>query len=256
MKSQQQITLAVCRWSAWAPGVTDAASWHGWAAGEKAISGPVTPDVQFVAPMERRRLSGLSRMVFRTAVDCLTDEGEAVGYVFCSRYGEYNRSFGILSDLANGQTVSASAFSNSVHNTSASLFAIEKQDHSQSTAVSGGVATLEAGFMEAWCLLSDEMASTVLVVYHDEPLPELYRGQPTTVINSAAFAMLVRLPEPGRDAIDLRLSWCAQEKIPAASCMASDPALQVLRLLVEGGDPVGLDTERLVWTWSTGDEAA
>jgi len=256
MKSEQQITLAVCRWSAWAPGVTDTASWHGWAAGEKIISGPVAPDVKFVAPMARRRLSALSRMVFRTAVDCLADEEEATAYVFCSRYGEFNRSYGILSGLAKGETVSAAAFSNSVHNTSASLFAIEKRDHSQSTAIAGGEATLEAGFMEAWCLLSDEMASKVLLVYHDEPLPALYRGQPTTVINSAAFAMLLRLPEPGQEAIDLRLSWCAREEKPAAPCTASDPALQVLRLLLKGGDPVVHDAERLVWTWSTGDEAA
>ena len=230
----------------------------------KTISGPVAPDVQFVAPMARRRLSGLSRMVFRTAVDCLADEeGDqevneegSVAYVFCSRYGEYNRSFGILTDLANGEPASAAAFSNSVHNTSASLFAIEKQDHSQSTTVAGCEATLEAGFMEAWCLLSDGIASSVLVVYHDEPLPKLYQGQPTTVVNSAAVAMLLRLPEPGQDAIELRLSWGAHDDMPAPPITAPDPALQVLSLLLKGGDPVVHDAERLVWIWSTDDEAA
>jgi hypothetical protein len=235
--------------------VTDEAAWHSWAEGKTAINGPVAPDVQFVAPLARRRLSGLSRMVFRTAVDCLTGEEGPVSYVFCSRWGEYNRSFGILTGLANGEPASAAAFANSVHNASASLFAIEKQDHSQSTALAGGAATLEAGFIESWSQLSDHLASTVLLIYHDEPLPELYRGQPSTVRNSAAFAMLLRLPQPGRAAIDLRLSWGAQEEIPAAPCTASDPALQVLGLLLKGGDPVVLNTERLVWSWSTGDEA-
>jgi hypothetical protein len=224
--------------------------------GKQAISGPVAPDVQFVAPMARRRLSGLSRMAFRVAVDCLADEQDSVAYVFCSRYGEYNRCYGILTDLAKGDPASAAAFSNSVHNTAASLFAIERQDHAQSTAIAGGEATLEAGFMEAWCLLSDGIASSVLVVYHDEPLPELYLGQPTTVMNSAAFAMLLRLPERGRDAPNLQLSWRTQSEMPAGPCTVSDPALQVLRLLLKGGDPINLATERLIWTWIAGDEAA
>lgn len=256
MKSRQQITLAVCRWTAWAPGVTDSPSWHAWAEGAKTINGPIAPDVQFVAPMMRRRLSRLSRMVFRVAADCLGEEKDTAAYVFCSRYGEYHRSFGILNDLANGEPASAAAFSNSVHNTSASLFAIEQHDRSQSTAVAGGEATLEAGFVEAWCLLSDDIVSTVLVVYHDEPLPDLYRGQPTTVVNGAAFAMLLRLPDGGRDAIDLRLSWDVQKQIPGAPGPASDPALKVLGLLLKGGDPVVLDTGRLAWTWSTSVEAA
>ncbi len=255
MKSQQEITLAVCRWAAWAPGVTETSSWHAWAEGVKSINGPVAPDVQFVAPLMRRRLSGLSRMVFRVAVDCLANEEQSVAYVFCSRYGEYNRSYAILTDLANGGPASAAAFSNSVHNTSASLFAIEKQDTSQSTAMAGGEATLETAFMEAWSLLSDGIAPAVLVVYHDEPLPELYRGQPTTVLNSAAFGMLLRLPAPGREAINLRLSWHPHEVVPAEPCSTSDPALQVLGLLLKDGVPVTLDTERLVWTWSTSDEA-
>jgi hypothetical protein len=256
MKFGQHIALAVCRWSAWAPGVTDKASWHSWAEGKTTISGPVEPDVKFVPPLARRRLSGLSRMVFRAAADCLADEEEPASYVFCSRWGEYQRSFGILTNLANDEPASAAAFSSSVHNTSASLFAIERHDHSQSTALAGGEATLETGFLEAWCQLTDETASTVLLVYHDEPLPDLYRDQPTTIRNSAAFAMLLRLPEPGQDAIDLRLSWGTQEKIPAVPCIAADPALDVLRLLLNGGDPVVLNTERLVWSWSTGDEAA
>ncbi len=250
MESQQQIALAVCRWAAWAPGVTDSPSWHAWADGEKTITGSVAPDVQFVAPMMRRRLSRLSRMAFRVAVDCLADEEESVAYVFCSRYGEYHRSYGILKDLANGEPASASAFSMSVHNTSASLFAIEKQDSSQSTAVAGGEATLEAAFLEAWCLLSNDAASTVLVVYHDEPLPELYRDQATTVLNSAAFAMLLRLPDAGQDVIKLRFSWDARREETAPPRLASDPALQVLGLLLKGGKPVVLDTGRLVWTWS------
>jgi len=256
MDRKQQISLAVSHWAAWAPGVTDYPSWHAWAEGKKTIDGPIAPDVQFVAPMTRRRLSGLSRMVFRVAVDCLAEQEDSTVYVFCSRYGEYRRSYGILTELAKGEPASAAAFSTSVHNTSASLFAIEKLDHSQSIATAGGEATLETAFVEAWSLLSDDAAPAVLVVYHDEPLPELYRDQPTTVENSAAFAMLLQLPNPGQNAVNLQLSWDTQKEIPAPHCTTSDPALEVLRLLLKGRDQVVVDTGRLAWTWSIGVAAA
>ena len=186
----------------------------------------------------------------------IADEDGSVDFVFCSRYGEYNRSYGILTDLANGEPVSAAAFSNSVHNTSVSLLAIEKQDTSRSTAVAGCEATLETAFIEAWSVLNDALATAVLVVYHDEPLPEIYRDQPTTVFNSAAFAMLLRLPDPGRDAMELQLSWDSHADYPAEPCTSLDPALQVLGLLLKGGAPVMLNTERLIWAWSRTEEAA
>jgi hypothetical protein len=110
--------------------------------------------------------------------------------------------------------------------------------------------------VEAWSLLSDDAAPAVLVVYHDEPLPELYRDQPTTVENSAAFAMLLQLPNPGQNAVNLQLSWDTQKEIPAPHCTTSDPALEVLRLLLKGRDQVVVDTGRLAWTWSIGVAAA
>ncbi len=256
MESDQQITLSVRRWAAWAPGLTDQSSWHAWSEGTRAICGPVAPDVKFVAPMMRRRLSRLSRMAFRVAADCLSEEQDAIAFVFCSRYGEYHRSYGILENLAAGEPASAAAFSMSVHNTAASLFAIETQNTAQATALSGGEATLEAAFLEAWSLMSDGAAPAVLVVYHDEPLPELYRDSATTVRNSAAFAMLLRPPESGDDVPELQLSWGLAKESAVANCDTPDPALEVLRLLLRGGDPVVLDTGRLIWTWSRNAAAA
>ena len=252
--NQQTIALAVQKWAAWAPGLTDSRSWHSWANGENTIAGPAQPDVRFVSPMMRRRLSNLGRMAFRTAVDCLDEDEPPTAYVFCSRYGEYNRSFGILKDLAANEPVSPAAFSVSVHNTSASLFAIEMKDTAQINAISGGETTLEAAFIEAWSLLNDDAASTVLLVYHDEPLPDLYRNQKTTVVNSAAFAMLLRRSDTAQTRIGLALSWVQLKhgaKTPHTEIgRFGDPALQVLKLLLKQGEPVVLDTGRLRWTWT------
>lgn len=244
------LSLSVRKWAAYSPGVTDPAGWRAWAKGDLAISGPVEPNVKFVAPMMRRRLSSLSRMAFRVAADCLENETASPMFVLCSRYGEYARSYGILEDIAANNPASAAAFSMSVHNTATSLFSIETKNRSASTALAGGEATLETGFLEAWSLLVNRAASSVLLIYHDERLPELYEAQKTTVAQDGALAMLLRLPEEGVSGTILDLEWKMREPTKAiAPETATDPAIEVQRLLVNGTGSFVLDTDRLVWTW-------
>ncbi len=257
--SPSSVSLTVGRWAAWAPGVTDRDAWQAWARGDAAISGPVDPDVKFVAPMMRRRLSGLSRMAFRVAADCLDGAGEngnSPAFVFCSRYGEYARSFGILGGFSSGDPVSAAAFSMSVHNTATSLYSIETKDRSAATAMAGGEATLETGFLEAWSLLVNGAAPSVLLIYHDECLPDLYRDQATTVAHDAAVALLLKLPGSGgaddADGMGLTLEWSSNRPAASGAKAAPDPALEVLRLLIDGGGSFALDAGRLVWTWKAG----
>lgn len=250
MDARNSIELAVSCWSAWAPGLTDETAWREWAGGRKEIEGPDKPDVNFVKPMMRRRLSSLTRMAFRVAADCLAEEDSSPVHIFCSRYGEYGRTYNILTGLSNEEPVSALAFSMSVHNTSASLFSIDRRDTALSVSLAGGEMTLETAFVEAWSLLTAGDTSSALVVYHDEPLPVIYDRQITTVAHPAAFALLLRLPEMAVKVSRLTLDW--SERRPGAKTAEPvvDPALQVLRLLLERGDPVTFDTGRLVWKWS------
>lgn len=247
------LSLSVSKWSAWAPGVTDLPGWQSWAKGDLAISGPVDPDVKFVAPMMRRRLSSLSRMAFRVAADCLETETDSPRFVFCSRYGEYARSYGILESVAAGNPASAAAFSMSVHNTATSLFSIETKDRSASTALAGGEATLETGFLEAWSLLVNRAATSVLLIYHDEQLPGLYQGEKTTVAHDGAIAILLRLPDAAAGDVCLNLEWTTRGSTdePPQDTIA-DPAMEVLKLLINGAGSFVLDTGRLVWTWKAG----
>ena len=246
------LSLSVSKWSAYSPGVTDLVGWQAWEKGDLAISGPVAPDVKFVAPMMRRRLSSLSRMAFRVAADCLEDESALPTFVLCSRYGEYARSYSILEDVAANNPASAAAFSMSVHNTATSLFSIETKNRSSSTALAGGEATLETGFLEAWSLLVNRAAASVLLIYHDERLPELYEAQKTTVAHDGALAMLLRLPEEGANGPILDLEWKMRESTKAiAPETATDPAMEVQRLLVNRTGSFVLETDRLVWTWNT-----
>ena len=245
------IDLAVVRWSAWAPGLSEVTAWKKWAAGTRDLSPqPEKPDVSFVPAMLRRRLSSLSRMAFHVAAQCLDSGAPPDAYVFCSRYGEYERSFEILSGLARQEAVSPAAFSHSVHNTSASLFSIDREDPAPYTALAAGAATLESAFLEAWSLLKSQEAGRVLLVYHDEPLPPLYKEQDTNVTLNCALALVLQLSDADLKTDRLRLSWQGSPDDSSLPLEANDPALGVLRLLINGGDPFTNDTGRLVWSWT------
>lgn len=241
-----EIELAVRRWAAWPPGVTDAAGRQRWAKdGETAA--PARPDMSFVAPLQRRRLSEVTRIAFAVAAECL-DEGEpGPGFVFCSRYGEYASSFESLQQIVRNEPISPTAFSMSVHNTAAGQLAVHRKDRAPCSALAAGESTLETGFVEAFAQIG-ESGRPVMLVYHDQPLPELYREQSTTVRSSLALAMLLDRPAAGGEEHRLRLEWRPSEGRQAAA--GGNSVCAVIRLLERGGVPVVQDTGRLVWTWS------
>jgi hypothetical protein len=253
--NSNSVRLAIRSLSAWPLGIENIQNWESCSDGTKKFDAKEQkPDLKFVAPMLRRRLSALSRMVFFVATNCLEGQDAAQASVFCTRYGEYDTTFNILMNLANGNEVSPAAFSTSVHNASAGQFSIDRQDRSQVVVLSAGEATLEAAFIEAWGLLNAGDMSQVLLVYHDEVLPSLYNSQETTVGQNAAFALLLSLCSDTKAADCLHLSWQPQVTVPKENTRSADPdidaALRVLHLARRGGDPVIRDTGRLEWKWS------
>src|SRR3546814_3751327 len=59
-------------------------------------------------------------------------------------------------------------------------------------------ATLEGAFVEAWSQLREGVAQSALIVYHDQPLPDLYAPQNRSVTQSIALGLRVGLPGEGR----------------------------------------------------------
>lgn len=143
-------TIPVARWSSWPAGAT------------------ATPDIGFVEPLMRRRLSALSKMALKVAHDCAADR-EAVRLVFGSRHGELRRTTGIIADIAASEPVSPTAFSLSVLNAMAGVYSIARRDTSPATAMSAGAETLGYALLEAYAQWSADASTPVLVVYADEP---------------------------------------------------------------------------------------
>lgn len=164
-------TLPVARWSFWFS--TDAN----------------TPEVAFIDPMMRRRLSSLSRMALRVAHDCV-DTQPQVRMVFASRHGELRRTTDILHDIEAGKPVSPNAFSLSVLNAMPGLYGIARHDQSPVTAISAGPETLGYALLEAYAQYMEQPSAPVLIVYADEPSDAAY-GAPAQEVQNGACALLL-----------------------------------------------------------------
>lgn len=167
------------------------ARWSSWPAGAAA-----TPDIGFVEPLMRRRLSSLSKMALKVAHDCAADR-DAVRLVFASRHGELRRTTAILDDIVANQPVSPTAFSLSVLNAMAGVHSIARRDKAPATAISAGAETLGYALLEAYAQYSAEPATPVLVVYADERADERY-GQVDREVSPGALALLLDRSAPVR----------------------------------------------------------
>lgn len=244
---RNQIEVSVDRWAAWAPGIETPSDWEQWARGERSF-GPLDakPDVAFVKPMARRRLSRLSRMSLEVAESCKIDE-TAPYYVFCSRFGEYTRTLEALTGLVRGDPISPTVFSQSVHNTSAGHYTINNKDQAPTTTVAAAEATLEAGFLEGWTALESGKASRVLVVYHDEPLVDPFERPYPVLDVPLAAAFVIGLPT---SADRVSLAWdVASGPLTDEQVSVEHSVLKVLRLLMGGIERIHVPTRRLSWEW-------
>jgi hypothetical protein len=137
------------------------AHWSCWPAGSAG-----KPEVGFIEPLVRRRLSNLSRMALQVARD-------GVRVLFASRHGELRRTTDILHTIAAGEPVSPTSFSLSVLNAMTGVFGIARGDRAPASALSAGAQTLGYALLEAHAQYQTDPAAPVLLVYADEPADRL-----------------------------------------------------------------------------------
>lgn len=148
------------------------------------------PDVSFIAPLMRRRLSLLSRMTLRVAQDCAHDRPTA-RMVFASRHGEINRTTALLDELAREEALSPTAFSTSVLNAGAGQFSILNANTAAATAISAADESFGYGLLEACAQLASHPESPVLFIYADESLPQLYQNADSSSHPAHALGLLL-----------------------------------------------------------------
>jgi hypothetical protein len=229
----------VCRWAAWAPGLETQEAWAAWLA---APAWPL-PAVDAVAPlaevpaMTRRRIDPLGRAALQVA--WWVQGAEPTGpVVFASRWGEIARSVGLLRQLSQGEPLSPTAFSLSVHNASSAVYSIARGDTANYSAVSAGPASAAAGVCEALGLLA-QGEPQVLVVSVETQLPDPYQGFESHPGPLRAWAVLL---EPAEQGLSLQASAIGGSDDAAGL----PPDLAALRFLA--GDAAQL--QQLGWLWS------
>lgn len=141
-----------------------------------------------IPAMQRRRLSSLAKLALNNAIHVL-DLGKADYIVWVSQCGDEAKTLTILQDVLNDQTPSPTQFSTSVHNAISGLYSILCQDATPATSLAG---SWNDGLIEAYAWLKiAPNARQVLVVYYEEPLPDIYvEHQAFSAFSMAALVSL------------------------------------------------------------------
>lgn len=176
--------LPVARWLAWDSRSQDAA-----------------PDIGFIEPLLRRRLSPLARAALHVANACAAGR-DAVSLVYASRHGELGRTVELLRNLARDEALSPTTFSLSVLNSAAGVFAIARGDPSPATAVAAGRESFGFGLVEAYARHQLTPNAPILYVYADAPAPAPLGRQTGDPEGILAFAMLIEAGAP--DVLELQ----------------------------------------------------
>lgn len=239
------LTFSIENWQAWAPGLVDKERWHEWAVNPycpySAAPGRVVPDTSFLPALQRRRLSSLARMAF----DCawpLADALPPMPVVFASRHGETTQSFALLNTLAQGESLSPTAFGLSVHNAIMGQWSIIRKEPTEGVALAGDADMLEHAFIEA-CMLLCAGAPRVLVMAAEEAPPAEYRAWIDDVPFSYAVAFRVAA-EP-----QWQLSLGQSDAAPAPASAGLPHPLNLVRQLLVGASTWQHRHDDRLWHW-------
>lgn len=124
-----------------------------------AVAEPGTaPDVSFVPPLLRRRLSPLQRLFFALSREVGADTADWI--VFASRDGEDTLTRRIVDDFHADGSVSPHRFSASVYNAAPGLWSVFAKNKAPYTAIAAGDDSIECGLLE---LLAGARGRAVLV---------------------------------------------------------------------------------------------
>lgn len=161
--------------TAWAPGISSAQEWKDYFDHKRFLKEDDSPNVSDIPPLMRRRMSRLSRMATSVAIQCCQQANvfiKDVRAVLASRHGEISALINLFEQMNNGDSLSPTVFSNSVHHTPLANFSLVAGNRQLIRAVSAREESFPWGFLDAVGLLNDNADSPVLIVVADEIVPE------------------------------------------------------------------------------------
>ena len=183
------------------------ASYAVWRAGVAASA----PDVSFIPPLERRRLTGVERAALSVAWQ-VRPEGEAP-VVFASRWGEIGVTVKLMKQFHADREMSPAGFSASVHNAAPGAFSLITRNHAPYTAIAARERSLEAGILEALT------QGTVVFVFAEEATPAFYAPECGSL--QPACALAARLEPGGACRAEFRTTDCPPVTFDAADAFFS-----------------------------------
>jgi len=246
-----ELGFCVKSWSAWSSSMGSESDWIDWANGEGTNNKELSRlDVSNIPPMKRRRMSQLSKMALSTALDCLDDYKKKPTCVFASKNGELARTIKILTEVAAKQDISPTDFSLSVHNTALGLMSIQTQNTQPGTSVAAGDDTFGYGMLEACFLLHRHPESSVLLVYFDEPLPQVLSSFETN--NNEAICIALLLSNSGAETLaannkdSIHMSF---EHTSDSDKIVEDLGKQFLKFYLSSADKFAVNGGHKNWQW-------
>jgi hypothetical protein len=225
------VDLRVAGWAAWSPNYPNRAAWLASAGLRETAEPSLAP------PSLRRRVTKTGQQALRLA--WALPASLSAQYVFASRDGEFSRTISLLDTLGQPELVSPADFSLSVHHTLAGLLSIARGNPAGHGAVAAGHDTLWCGLLEAACCLAERDTSTVLFVYHNEPLPAPFDTFATAEGETIALGLALTRSPGG---IGLRLSATPHD----GRNPDPQPGEALLATLL-GGEPATVAGDRHVW---------
>ncbi|QPK62189.1 beta-ketoacyl synthase chain length factor [Methylomonas sp. LL1] len=239
---ESQLRFSLNYWCLWQS--EPHAAEHCWPGGEVLPSHRGCADVGFLPMMQRRRLSPLARAACAVAWRCRQQDGDMPS-VFFSSHGESQYYLEMLTGIADGESLSPSRFSLSVHNAVAGQYSIHGGSFLPYVALAGGTEGMFGAFVEAAGLLLE--TPKVLVVWYEQPLPKAYSAYLPCSETTWALAMVLSLAgEPSRQ---LRLT--RRSGLDQIETQADSPDL--VRAILNGRRNGYSQQNGSIWHWSLND---
>ncbi|MBO4672707.1 MAG: beta-ketoacyl synthase chain length factor [Alphaproteobacteria bacterium] len=142
------------------------------------------PDVSFIPPMARRRMTDLQKITIGLATAIAPDTPD-YNVVFASQFGEWRQTIKLIEQFAMDNEMSPAGFSNSVHNAAVGALAILAKNKNSYTSIAAGAQTLENAILTAATATKPTM-----VIYADEESPAIYNDYLSAPVAAHGMAFI------------------------------------------------------------------